>query len=284
VHISVNKIAPWGSVLEPDLLLCNMLPWGMEEEEDEFQEILRYHTGNTVKALRRSAQMEVRHLADQLEGCYHMLQSGLRMCHLSVCLFCLYHVCISIALGIRNSLGEALCNSQLPMSYFVAHLTGGSYSGSRLDQIDLRAVTRWIVRQHKILKVPLAIAGVGVSSGLECGFGPAWQAKVVSIVFGRSARRLRTALNGLHPAAELPFRRFRSELLSHTLGELAETVAPVPQRRQVVQYLAQYELRVRFALTGCHLNYNCIELGPGVQERLEEVAARRPSSELRLRD
>jgi hypothetical protein len=282
MQISVGEIAPLNPVPEPDLFVCNMLPGAMFEEH-EFEEILTYHTRNTVKSLRRSAQMEGRHLADQLEGCYHMRQIGLRVCNLSVCLFCLYQVCISIGLGIRNSLGEFLRNSQLPMSYFVAHLTGRSCSGSRLDQIDLRAVNRWIIRQHKILGVPLAFAGVGVSSSQESGPAPAWQGEVFSIVFGLSARRLRTALNALHPAAATSYQRLGPELLSFTLGELAETVAPVPQRRKVVRYLAQYEMPVRFALTGCHLNNNCLELGPGVQERLEEVAARRPSSELRLR-
>jgi hypothetical protein len=281
VQISVGEIAPLNPVPDPDLLVCNMLPGAMFEEH-EFEQILAYHTRNTVKSFRRSAQTEGRHLADQLEGCYHMRQIGLRVCNLSVCLFCLYQVCISIALGIRNSLGEFLRNSQLPMSYFEAHLTGRSYSGSRLDQIDLRAVNRWIIRQHKILGVPLAVAGVGILPTEDSGPAPAWQSKVFSIVFGLSARRLRTTLNALHPAAAAPYQGFGSELLSFTLGELAETVAPV-QRRKVVQYLAQYEMPVRFALTGCHLNYNCIELAPGVQERLEEVAARHRSSELRFR-
>jgi hypothetical protein len=199
VQISVGEIAPFDPVPEPDLLVCNMLPEAMFEEH-ELEEILTYYTRKTVKSLGRSQQMEGRHLADQLEGCYRMRQIGLRVCNLSVCLFCLYQVCISIGLGIRNSLGEFLRNSQLPMCYFEAHLTGGSYSGSRLGQIDLRAVNRWVIRQHKILGVPLAIAGIGVSSTQESGSAPAWQGRVFSIVFGLSARRLRTALNGLHPA------------------------------------------------------------------------------------
>jgi hypothetical protein len=46
-----------------------------------------------------------------------------------------------------------------------------------------------------------------------------------------------------------------------------------PQTRELARRLGQYEMTVRYALTGCRLIKDRIELNAGVREWLEELAA-----------
>jgi hypothetical protein len=46
-----------------------------------------------------------------------------------------------------------------------------------------------------------------------------------------------------------------------------------PQMREFAEWLGQYEMSVRYALIGCRLNKDRMELKQGVKERLEELVA-----------
>lgn len=191
------------------------------------------------------------------------------------------------------------------MSFFEADVPGERYPMGRLNRINLPEINHLIKGQLKALRLPLVFAGVNISliEDRLSKTAPFWQARVSGVVVAFSARRARKALKELYPADR--WEQYPEGYSGCTLPEaLSKIVRPEcvreleslypwmgaathrgfatmtkyvalrpPQMREFARWLGHYQMSVRYALIGCRLNKDRMELTQGVKERLEELVA-----------
>jgi hypothetical protein len=266
------------SMLKPKEFIAEMVP---DLDIDEINEGLAKHTRKVAQALLDSKCRRNRQMCDSLYSCL----GGVKQCNLPLCPLCVQRLRISLALGVREYLGQLLLNPKLSMSVFAADVPGGSRPIGHLNRINLRQINHVIKEQLKALRLPLVLAGVNVSL-IENGLAKTsfWQAHVSGVVVGLSARRARKVLKELYPGDR--WAQYPEGYPGYTLPQaLGETVWPdyirqverldpwwgadgeigfatrtvhlalhPPQMRELAEWLAQYEMSARYALIGCRRN------------------------------
>jgi hypothetical protein len=248
----------------------------------------------TIIQVLERGNPDAKTLAEKLAECV----VGAR-CNLPMCPICVRLLRRSFVLGALACVDEIQSGikrrAELPITAFSAVLAGETYPVNELNQIDIPLVNRRVQRRHQRAKFALVFAGLDISLNEDgqAKTPPFWQVQVYGVVVGLQVDAVRTEIQRLYLSAASTPRPLRVRECSDLPKAISYTIKPTlvrrvsyidetgrqntrkldlkpRQLRELVLCLGQYELPVRYVLTGCRRYRDRIALNPGARERLVE--------------
>jgi hypothetical protein len=229
---------------------------------------------------------DAKRLATKLVECVATARCNLPIC--PVCVRLLRRSFVLGALACTDELQSAINRAELPVTAFSAVLTAETYPVGELYEIDIPLINKRIQRQHQRAKFPLVFAGLDISLNEDgqAKTPPFWQAQIYGVVVGLPVDAVKTELQRLYPRGPSTPRPLRVRECSDLPEAISYAVKPTlvrrisyiddtgrlntrklslkpRQLRELALRLCQYELPVRYMLTGCRRYGDRIVLNPG---------------------
>lgn len=185
-----------------------------------------------------------------------------------------------------------LCDEcQVPIIAVQHDLPGERYDN--LFDINLGSLNCSIERNYEQARFPLTFSGIQLSFSYDDSMHQVWQAGACSVIVGLPKRDVLGAIKRLYPDPSID--RWRKldaeEALLSTIEpgwyhEIARQNANGstdtridllrgPELRRLGYCLHRYKITDRYALTGCRLTDDGLDLKSGVRERLKKLTATR---------
>jgi len=154
--------------------------------------------------------------------------------------------------------------------------------------------------QHRRAGFPLVFAGIDLSWNeyIPPKIAPFWQGQVYGVVVGLDAEAVKSAIKHLYPPAASIARPFQATDCSDLPEALSYAIKPAfvrrvsyidyprrpplkpwlkgPQLREMAMSLGRYKLPVRYALTGCKLYSDRIDLYPDARKNVRSTGSDGP--------
>jgi hypothetical protein len=214
-------------------------------------------------------------------------------CNLPMCPVCVERTLKSLIKEAVWLLLTVCDGGQVPIIVVQHDLPGKRYERDDLFDISLPSLNQSIRRQYRQAGFPLAFSGVQLSciddGSMET---EVWQAGVCSVIVGLPKRDVLAAIKRLcpDPSPERWRELDAGEALLSTIdpgwyreitqkeanGSMDKRIDLLPrsQLRRLGYCLNHHKITDRYALTGCRLSDDGLDLKSGVQERLKKSAAR----------
>jgi len=244
-----------------------------------------------IRALKGDDPVATR-LADKLKAC-----ANGSPCKLSMCPICVRTLRASFVLAARRVIKKVQRRQELPITAFSAVLKNGRYPVGKLAQMNVPLINRRVQRQHQRAQFPLVFAGIDISlneDGRQTRRSH-WQVQAYGVVVGLDVEAVKKALQHLYPHTSSTPRPLRVRVCSELPEALSYAIKPgfvrrisyiddtgrrntrrcslkPPQLLELALSLGRYKVPVRYALTGCKLYRDRIDLNRGVRKRLKELA------------
>jgi hypothetical protein len=217
-------------------------------------------------------------------------------CNLSMCPICVRRLRASFVLAARRVIRRVQRRLKLPITAFCAVPFRDQYLPGRLSQMDLPLINDRVQCQHRRAGFPLVFAGIDLSWNeyIPPKIAPFWQGQVYGVVVGLDGEAVKSAIKHLYPPAASIARPFQATYCSDLPEALSYAIKPAfvrrvsyidyprrpplkpwlkgPQLREMAMSLGRYKLPVRYALTGCKLYSDRIDLYVDARKRLKELA------------
>jgi hypothetical protein len=257
----------------------------IEEAFERQAEIIRALKGKHAASAK--LEKRARDLAEKLTECANGFP-----CNLSMCPICVRGLRESFVLAALRLIEGLQRKRKLPLTAFSAVGGCDQYLPGNLARMELPLINKRVQRQHQRAGFPLVFAGIDLSwdEYIPPNKPPFWQAQMYGVIVGLDVEAVKSAIKHLYSRAPSIPKPFHTRECLKVPEALSYIIKPAfvrqvryidhPRRcplkfwlkasqlREMALCLGRYKLPVRYALTGCRLYRDRIDLNPGVRKRL----------------
>ena len=215
-------------------------------------------------------------------------------CNSAICPVCVRRLRSSLILSGLACIDPLMKELQWEAAEFSVYLPDAHYRVGRLDGIDVPSIKAQLECLLELAGVPLGLVGANIMlfderSSKKRGV---WKVQVSGVLVGVSASHIESKFQALFAPRTWTASPLRSLDLAEALGRLIkpgltrfvtcinreghrrvrERQLQAAQISEMAACLGRYELSVRYSLTGCRWHNGRLELTPGVEEQLQNLA------------